>query len=128
MKTLRIDGNGTRAIAICRATPLPQSTTYAESLATMTCADAARVGRGLGPPAVPSRINRVPARDGGRGGPSAIVLRPGPSAAAAARNVRRSIPASLPARRLAFGDGASRDDAVPAVYADAAAIAVAALI
>jgi hypothetical protein len=43
----------------CRATPLPQSMTYAVLLLTMTCADAELTFLGRGPPPVPRRINLV---------------------------------------------------------------------
>src|SRR5262245_25519404 len=51
---------GTPANASWRATPLPQSMTYAVSFATTTCAGAELALRGRGPPPVPSRISLVP--------------------------------------------------------------------
>src|SRR5690348_8173369 len=52
---------GTSAAMSCRATPLPQSTTYAASLITMTWEVWQRDLYRFGPPAVPSKIKRVPA-------------------------------------------------------------------
>src|SRR5688572_11171777 len=49
-------GKGTLANASCRATPSPQSTTYAALLTTRTWADPELAFRGRGPPPVPSRM------------------------------------------------------------------------
>src|SRR5258708_3687198 len=52
-------GRGTSARTSCRATPLPQSMTYAVLLLMMTWADAELDFRGRGPPPVPRRISLV---------------------------------------------------------------------
>src|SRR5262245_7132075 len=60
MKMCRRADIGTPANASWRATPLPQSMTYAVSFATTTCAGAELALRGRGPPPVPRRISLVP--------------------------------------------------------------------
>src|SRR5438874_9473540 len=52
-------GSGTSAKTSWRATPLPQSMTYAALFLTITCADAELAVRGRGPPPVPSRMSLV---------------------------------------------------------------------
>src|SRR5690349_16298667 len=51
--------SGTPANTSCRATPSPQSITYAALFATITCADAELAFRGRGPPPVPRRMSLV---------------------------------------------------------------------
>ena len=48
--TPRIEPSRSPACTSCRATPLPQSTTYDAPSTTITCAGAARSGLGVGPP------------------------------------------------------------------------------
>src|ERR1043166_2027372 len=51
--------SGTPASTSCRATPSPQSITYAALFVTITCADAELTLRGRGPPPVPRRMSLV---------------------------------------------------------------------
>src|SRR6267143_2838213 len=97
MKTCRSFASGTPANASWRATPLPQSITYAVSFATITCADAELAFRGRGPPPVPRRISLV------------LALCPSPrlgnhaalaSAAAQVKKARRFMPIPLRAPSL----------------------------
>jgi hypothetical protein len=46
------------ALAICAPTPLPQSMRYVVPLTMIAWAGAERLGFGVGPPPVPSRISR----------------------------------------------------------------------
>src|SRR5688572_33337032 len=81
-------GSGMLANASCRATPSPQSTTYAALLTTRTWADPELAFRGRGPPPVPRRMSLdlplcANSRDGhGHAAPAAAPAR-------AARNDRR---------------------------------------
>src|SRR5882724_4776236 len=89
MNTCRSFASGTPAKASWRATPLPQSITYAVSFVTITCADAELAFRGRGPPPVPRRISLVlelcpSLRLGNHAAPV--------SAAAQTKNARRFIP------------------------------------
>src|SRR5688500_1970228 len=100
---------GMPAAVNCRATPSPQSTRYARSLATITCEAADGAGRGRGPPAVPSRMSRVfvfcePAYAG-----RSSVAAP---ATAPANQVRRSIFMELSATRRNRPDVANAIDVV----------------
>src|SRR5207249_8052895 len=58
MKTARLRACPTPGRAIWRATPLPQSTTYASSPTRTSCAGAERRRLGEGPPPVPSSTSR----------------------------------------------------------------------
>src|ERR1043166_1690122 len=51
--------SGTPASTSCRASPSPQSITYAALFVTITCADAELTLRGRGPPPVPRRMSLV---------------------------------------------------------------------
>src|SRR5690348_1103194 len=77
----------TPATTSCRATPSPQSITYAVLFVTITCADAELALRGRGPPPVPRSMSRV--------GPPCATIGWGPTAAAqaiaVARNPRRVV-------------------------------------
>ncbi len=101
MKTCRSLVSGTPAKTSWRATPFPQSITYATSFETMTCADAELTFRGRGPPPVPRRMSFVfaPCAAARRGSHAAAA-----NAAAPAMNARRLCSGMLGLQLLLVGN------------------------